>query len=211
MTKEFQHLENRIKEINLTFDTLLSSVDPLDQGVPKYQDIIKSYILLCHAEFEQYFEDVSKSVITQSMELYNTKQEIAKPLLYLVLMSDKSFSKDSEKSSNEDKPINYSNIVLPENRLKKIYSNYHSLLSQNHGIKKDNLFKMLTPIGVDILSLPETYIDQMESFGKKRGAIAHNGVQAISTNYNYSNEQKQIKILLDDTLKSVDSVLEHII
>lgn len=82
MTTYFIQLDKRIREIGVNLQSLLPP-DPLTHNDSKSQDIIKAYILLCHAEFEQYFESIVQSGLTMiesqidSISLYNTKQKDA--------------------------------------------------------------------------------------------------------------------------------------
>ena len=62
MTSSFEVLKNRINEIEEAIASLLP-VDPTQQSESKYQDLIKALVLLCHAEFEEYFEQIAKGSI----------------------------------------------------------------------------------------------------------------------------------------------------
>ena len=63
MTRSFEVLKNRIFEIEEAIGSLLP-IDPTLQSEAKCQDLIKSLVLLCHAEFEEYFEQIAKGSIT---------------------------------------------------------------------------------------------------------------------------------------------------
>ena len=96
-------------------------------------------------------------------------------------------------------------------RLNKLYSNYRALIVKNHGIKKANIDEMFAPLGMPISKMSETYVESLESFGKKRGQIAHNGHEALTTTYNFSNEKSTIEILLKDTFEEIDEKVEKLI
>ncbi|MBR1891058.1 MAG: hypothetical protein IJ811_01015 [Clostridia bacterium] len=66
MTSFFTIFKSRIDEIGKSFYSILDA-DPSNHNDAKSQDIIKAYILLCHSEFEYYFEQVVKSVISESI------------------------------------------------------------------------------------------------------------------------------------------------
>lgn len=59
MTNEYSNLKERIEEIGNNFQTIIDT-DPIKQAEQKNQDFIRAYILLCHAEFEKYFESIVK-------------------------------------------------------------------------------------------------------------------------------------------------------
>ena len=150
MTKEYEYLKERLSSVSSTFDDLIPK-DPLEQASSDKQDIIKSYILLCHAEFEKYFEDIACGIIKKAKENYDFHNETSLPLLHLALMLKKEFI-------NED----------ASERLNKLYSNYRALIAKNHGIKKANIDEMFAPLGMPISSMTVTYVESLESFGKKR-------------------------------------------
>lgn len=71
MTPEYNELNNRIAEIGVNFQAMLDP-DPSKHFDNKSQDIIRAYVLLCHAEFEKYFEDITRNTLTN---IYTTTQK----------------------------------------------------------------------------------------------------------------------------------------
>ncbi len=193
MTKEYEHLKLRLSSISSTFEVLMPE-DPLEEVSDDKQNLIKSYVLLCHAEFEKYFEDIAWEIIRKAKEKYDLNNEPSLPLLHLALMLKKDFV-------NEDATL----------RLDKLFSNYRALIEKNHGIKKANIDEMFAPIGLPISTMSDTYLESLESFGKKRGQIAHNVKEALTTMYNFSNEKTNINTLLNNTLIEIDESAERLI
>lgn len=193
MTNEYQHLQRRLQSISSTFEVLMPD-DPLDETLEDKQNIIKSYILLCHAEFEQYFEDIALGIIKKAKEQYDSNNETSEPLLHLALMLKKDFTNEDAKA-----------------RLDKLFSNYRALLDKNHGIKKANIDEMFAPLGMPTSSMSDTYLEALESFGKKRGQIAHNVKAALSITYSFSIEKTAINALLNDTLSEIDEKAERLL
>lgn len=194
MTKEYEYLKSRLSSISSSFDSLIPK-DPLEQTDEKAQNIIKSYILLCHAEFEKYFEDVAWDIIKKAKDEFDTKQQTSLPLLNLSLMLKKEFN--NNETANE--------------RLDKLFSNFRALIEGNHGIRKANINDMFAPLGIPINIMSDTYIESLESFGKKRGQIAHNVKESIITTYNFSDEKAMINRLLNETLEEIDKRAENFI
>lgn len=192
MTKEYEYLKSRLVSISSTFEALMPS-NPLEQSDEKIQDIIKSYILLCHAEFEKYFEDVAWNIMQQAKSKYDAKQQTSIPLLHLSLMLKKDFA---------------SKEIVANERLDKLFSNYKALIEGNHGIRKNNIDDMFAPLGIPIRNMADTYVESLESFGKKRGQIAHNVQESISTVYNFSDEKASINRLLNETIEEIDKKAE---
>jgi len=71
MTPEYNELSKRITEIGVNFQAMLDP-DPSNHYDNKSQDIIRAYVLLCHAEFEKYFEDITRNTLAN---IYNTTQK----------------------------------------------------------------------------------------------------------------------------------------
>lgn len=193
MTNEYQHLQRRLQSISSTFEVLMPD-DPLDEALEDKQNIIKSYILLCHAEFEKYFEDIALGIIKKAKEQYDSNNITSEPLLHLALMLKKDFTNEDAKA-----------------RLDKLFSNYRALLDKNHGIKKANIDEMFAPLGMPISGMSDTYLEALENFGKKRGQIAHNVKEALTTTYSFSNEKAAINALLNDTLNEIDGKAERLL
>lgn len=191
MTDNYIYLKNRIESIADTFNALIPN-DPLEQAGDEQQNLIKSYILLCHAEFEKYFEDLCLEIIRAAKTTFDTSNKTTIPLLCLSLMMKKDFNKES--SAKE--------------RLNKLYSNYHALIKNNNGIKKNDIINMLNPICLFVEEIPDLYLEKLDRFGKKRGDIAHNSQSSMQYRYNFRSEIADITIILDETLEQIDKRLE---
>ena len=73
---------------------------------------------------------------------------------------------------------------------------------------KTNIDDMFAPLGIPIGNMADTYVESLESFGKKRGQIAHNVQESISTVYNFSDEKASINRLLNETIEEIDKKAE---
>lgn len=161
MTKEYKNLLSRIKKIKKNFSKIINLKNEFSE---RNQDWIKSFILLCHSELENYFESICLTIISKCKEKYDTKLIIEQPLFSLVVMSNKNFKEND----------NTHNTVV--NRLNSIYSIYNESIRNNHGIKEENIEKILPPIGItleEINNIDNTLLSQLTSYGRKRGACAH--------------------------------------
>lgn len=165
MTKEFKELKRRIDEIKANFSFF---IEKYPQEInSRNQDLIKSFILLCHTELENYFENICKRIISHSKAIYDRSVENGKlafvlpSLLNLSLMSERQFC-ENDQSHNTAK-----------SRLEKLYTNYFATISNNNGIKEKDLKKLLPIIGIDMTIVDDTLWSQLDAYGTKRGQIAH--------------------------------------
>ena len=63
------------------------------------------------------------------------------------------------------------------NRIESAVNYYMSSIDQNHGIREENLCKILFPIGIEPDGLDNVWLTTMDSFGLSRGTVAHTSVK----------------------------------
>lgn len=160
----------------------------------KTQDLIKSFILLCHAEFENYFESICKRIIANSKATYDKNNILLPSLLSLSLMSVRNFDKKDR------------NYPTTKSRLDKLYSNYIATIQNNNGIKEENLSNLLPMIGIDMSTIDATFLAQLTAFGRKRGQVAHSVSNSVLS---FKNECRDIDYIISE-LKELDEVFENI-
>lgn len=182
MTTEFNLLRKRVNEIIQNFSDLIDTY-PKEINT-KNQDLIKSFILLCHAELENYFETICIKIISKSKALYDDKSIVTKPLFSLSIMSEKNFDEKNK------------NFTTNQARLDKLYSNYFANIKNNNGIKEENLKKILPHIGIDMDSVDDVLLSQLTAYGVKRGQTAHSTKKVIRG--------------FKDEVASIDSLLKNL-
>lgn len=165
MTKDFKLLRKRIIEIISNFSNLIEKYPKEINN--KNQDLIKSFILLCHAELESYFENICIKIISKNKASFDNNNIVTKPLLALSLMSGRTFKE-------EDKTLQ-----TAKERLDKLYTNYFATIKNNNGIKEKNLKNILPHIGIEMNSIDSILLSQLTAFGEKRGHTAHNAQKVI--------------------------------
>ena len=63
--------------------------------------------------------------------------------------------------------------------VEKASQSHLSAINENNGIKRANLEKLLYPLGVLDRHMDTTWLAQMDSFGGKRGSVAHSSSRAV--------------------------------
>lgn len=149
---------------------------------------LQSYILLCHAALEQYVEDLGLDAALKSREIFSSTGILTKTLVALI--SSKLVNELSEKSKSKISSELVSNI---DEFSKEAFNRYRSVVQSNNGITDRDQDKILMPIGVDPLSVDVVLRSNLNSFGQKRGDVAH-----------------KFKVKRNDTLTSVQTDLATI-
>jgi hypothetical protein len=161
----------------------------------KYQIDVEAYVVLSHAAFEHYFEEIAKETVKQSVEMWNTTKKVNDTLLLLVSYMLSSGGESEEMEQNEELKDNNKPKQNASNKLDLRYigknrkldeiiaSNYHidllianaenyfyNKIITNNGIEYKYLMKILIPVALDILEDSKAAIINLKTY---RGRAAH--------------------------------------
>jgi hypothetical protein len=146
------------KRIDRLANSLLPADDPSGNYTDKQKDQIHAYILLAHAEIEEFFENLARYVIDRARRNCSPPQcspTISRLILY--------------KSARSKERID----GISTETVKGAVAYYENLLAVNHGIKADNLFKMFMPLGLTHDDFDSVLMQELNAFGMLRGGISH--------------------------------------
>lgn len=130
----------------------------------KESDMIRSYVILTHAEIESYFEDIADSKIRKALSNWINNRTKSNCLLSVMSFCSEEINWDKEKKSDKEKL---------EFRIYRVANHYRNKLKNNNGIKSANLFNILLPVGIESQDIDPTWLSTMDNFGSKRGQFAH--------------------------------------
>jgi hypothetical protein len=136
-------------------------------------DKVRAYRLLAHAEVESYLEDRAREAannaykkwrvdhrpraILISLLAFHLQQEVLSPQkLREVLVGTRQHTDDSVKSATQA---------------------YNRMLSQNHGIKEENILRILFPLGIEAGDIDSAWLTTVDAFGTNRGETAHTSIR----------------------------------
>lgn len=160
-SRRFKQLEKRIQIIDQQF---LPTIRPAADYTQEEQDNTRAYLLLIHAEIESFLEDIAEDKAKKALNKWVSKRTKSNTLLSLASFTELNDGKLTDKYDLEE-------------RLKRTVSNFIARLKNNHGIKQDNIRSILLPIGFESSEIDQTWLLSMDSFGDKRGDIAHSSAQ----------------------------------
>lgn len=176
---ECKYLERRIRELKNNFDFRQSI-----NGITKRQsDQLKGLRLLCHAEFEDYFESKALKLLTLAEKRWTDKHIANYHLASLLVYHEKIEKKDDIQT-----------------KVYKIITDYKQLIRDNHGIKECNIKRMYEPLGYNINDFDAAFLSTLSSYGELRGEIAH-----LSTKHTQHSFDKY------DEFDKIDEILRGII
>jgi hypothetical protein len=161
-TPRFAELSKRLVELEDHLITKeFSEVGDYEEHV---KDKARGYRLLAHAEVESYLEDVVIQIADKTLAKWQESNVGSKELIS-ILASLKNDPEVAEKRmaalKTTEQVVNFSFVLLKQRIVK------------NNGIKEKDVKALMGPIGVDVEALIPELLPLLDSFGTKRGEVAH--------------------------------------
>ena len=195
-SRRLRQLESRLKFLE---ENILPAEKVNGNYTKKEQDLIRSYVLLSHAEIEAYLEDKSKERINKALTDWNTNRKRSN-----CLKSVLAFTGNEIDFKGDQHAINMQHRV---NRTVAHYMN--SVVDRNHGVKEKNITNLLLPLGIEYSELDQAWLGIMESFGTTRGNIAHNTTQ-VQNQIDRNTEKSRIKNQILPELVRIDGLIRKL-
>jgi hypothetical protein len=177
---------------------LPKTFSPTGDYTERQQDRARGYRLLAHAEIESYLEDISRETVTHAIKEWKANSKPSFVIISFIASYHSSSSASNELSNNEILNIAKSrkNIKKSVNEIIDLaQSQFTQKVRDNHGIKDKNFKTLVVPIGVDIDSLDQTWLTNLNSFGTERGKVAHQTKRAHGA-VNPKDEYNSVMTLL---------------
>ena len=126
-SNEYKYLERRIAQIekNFKFKQSINGITALQA------DRLRGLRLLCHAEFEDYFESVALRLLNVAESGWLTEKVANYNLASLFIWHEKILKKETY-----------------ETKARMIIADFRKQINENHGIKEDNIISSLDSFGV---------------------------------------------------------------
>lgn len=201
MTKYYRDLQKQCKILK---STLLPAIySPTGDYSKRTFTLTASFRLLAHSEIETYFENICKHIAYKAYMSWRSNRKVSAPLVSIVAYcSGKSFPlPDSLKDRNNTaKDIDY--------RISQAYTSYVKRIQSNNGIKETNLLNLTLPISLKISQLDQGFLNDLNSYGQKRGEIAHNSISVMNPP-DPQTEEAMVRNLLSE-IEILDGALNTI-
>jgi hypothetical protein len=139
-------------------------------------DRARGFRLLAHAEIEAFIEDVTFEKAKASVSNWDNHQVTSETLFCLLAHYHQGFATDADKSP----PFPETSRLKVKEAIKEAVTaalkQYRVLQDNNHGVREENLLRLVLPVGVRRDDLDPLWITNLNEFGKKRGDAAHRAV-----------------------------------
>lgn len=160
-----------------------------DSPSPNNQNKLRAFQVLSHAELEDYLEFIAQECFDYATDIFKSQTKLHPILLNIVLFSGVSFSGNKNMS-----PV--------KEMMGRVIANFQSTINSNNGVREDNILKLFVPLGMTPDCFDSTWLATIDSFGQKRGSIAHKS-SAITKALYKPDVLNNIKIILQG-VKSLD-------
>jgi hypothetical protein len=187
----YKNLEKRRKGLEKQF----CGFDQIDSALPKNQDDLRSFKLLVHAEIESYIESAVLKVWEKCNAEWTNNKKVIGTLSFLILFATSKFEANEKQLEIND-------------RIDQILESFKKTINNNHGIKKENILKLVIPIGVDYASIDATWLTTIDSYGSSRGEVAHKSC-AVQKQLDKNDELKTLKLVFNG-LKEIDIKIQKL-
>lgn len=205
-SERFAILKTRVTELR---EHLLPEVfSDIGEYTSKEQDMAKGFRLLSHAEFESYLEDISKEIVLESIRKWKNDKQPSMTMISFLAAYHSSWSVSDEAHNDEiielakgrtnpQKSLTEAVEIASQQFMKKV--------SSNHGVKAKNFKTLIFPTGLDTSNISDDLYIQLDSFGSKRGDIAHKSAK-VTIEINPKDELNMVNQLLH-ALEELDEKL----
>ncbi|MHA8106296.1 HEPN domain-containing protein [Aquirufa sp. 5-AUSEE-100C1] len=166
----------------------------------KESDMIRSYVLLSHAEIESYFEDIADSKVRKALSEWMSKRTKSNCLLAIMSYCTEEINWNNLKKTDKDK-LDY--------RISLVTRHYLNKLIGNHGIKSTNLLSILLPIGIESSEIDPSWLNTMDNFGSKRGQFAHTS-SSVQSQIDLVTEKNNLNNSILPEIRNIDILVKKI-
>lgn len=200
-TELFEELDKNIKQAeNALLCGIKSTLDIQDGNIESSLNVqdesekyrIRSYILVVHAEFEYYLENIALYILDKKCtSVANNGNEIVFLTMFAHWYYTKKFITYGEKQRNNHIEHIKNSLDKNEAFLKDAKREYKNFIASNNGIRgSEDLF---SPLGIQ---LDAVLIGNMDSFGADRGDYAHRS-HAVTKYLSVDDAKEKVKNILE--------------
>lgn len=199
-------------QLNRLKDEFLPEISPTGLYSESQLSRTAAYRVLAHAEIESYLEERAWEVVQNAKTLW-TKGKTTRTLICLLGFSGLTMDKppDTLTPQKGSKTVKEEKIKISK-KIDLAVESFKRVISQNHGVKEDHILSLLLPIGIDSDDLDPAWLATMNTFGQKRGLVAHKSATSYMTiqTPDPANELNTVTQITDELLR-IDELINNLI
>ncbi len=194
----------RLKQLLSRIEFLEKNILPAERVNGNYtkkeSDLIKSYLLLVHAEIEAFFEDRVMDKLDSALNKWTNNRKKSTCLKSVLAFAGNDLSYEKSKKSDS---------IKIEFRMNRAVNHFKSLIYKNNGVKQNDIINLMIPVGIEFDELDETWLNIMEAFGSTRGNIAHNSLR-VQNQLDRNTEKNRINNQIIPEIVRLDALLKKL-
>jgi len=181
---------------------LLPQFTPTGTYTDEELDRTRAFRVLVHAEIESYVEERAWAIVLINVQQWKGDRRprtVIQSLLSCVIEQ-----RAVEKVYNG----NSGQVDRIECAVEAAKTAYHSIVERNHGVKGDNILKLVDPLGVVVAD--QTWLSNMDAFGSDRGNTAHRSALSTTQLIDPRSEWSKIKEIVKG-LRKIDKEFDRVL
>ncbi len=202
----------RYKELTTAISTLRNHfLPPVFDPTGTYDDktiaYARAFRILAHAEIEHFLEDRTLEVARSALNKWKQNATANTTLLSLLAFSGcmMNYPPDSISPAQPNAADNHKKAIELDSRIDQASRQFHTAISENHGIKEKNVLRLLLAVGIKTSSIDQFLLIQLNSLGEKRGEAAHQSLfsNKVSHPPDPKSELDQVNLIIN-SLEAID-------
>jgi hypothetical protein len=178
-SSDFRELRKRLNEIRKHF--LPKKFSPTGAYTKREYDKVRGYCLLVHAEIEAYLEKIAKNIALLKVSDWKRNKKSSDLIICLLAAYHTGWATDEDGNDTlyaEPAPQSSRKVIRDSisESVDAALRQYCAKVEANNGIKEVNIKRLVLPIGVRVSELDQTWVTNMDNFGKARGNLAHQSI-----------------------------------
>lgn len=199
----FAQLSKRLTELRRHL--LPARFDPTGTYSARVHERARAYRLLAHAEFESFIEDRVIEILNLRLADWRNNRKVTRCLISLIAYHEGILS-GNEPTSILRPPQKPSPSVM--DRVTSASNSFQYYVRvKNHGVKEENLMRMLMQLGMEVTDFDTAWLSTIDSWATTRGTYAHQSALKVQQLPDPHEELRTVQSILKG-FRKVDRSLE---
>ncbi|ALB41366.1 MULTISPECIES: HEPN domain-containing protein [Nostocales] len=172
-------------QLNRLKDEFIPEISPTGSYSESQLSRTAAYRVLAHAEIEYYLEERAWKIALDAKGAWDSTGKTSRTLICLLGFSDLTMDKppDTLNKPNNVSQDNHDKRLKITEKINSAIKSFKKVIDNNHGVKEKNILALLLPIGINSndLNTNTAWLNTMNTFGEKRGLVAHSSATSYMT------------------------------